>query len=117
MPQSERADHSRYQWTRRISDCDVAESDAFLKLRYRSCLRGPSPSLAPLTLWLVVERRCPRGAWRPYLGLRSPPRSGRRVRRAARTSHDVFGELLSEIYPFQQRIQSGTQRLPPVREA
>src|SRR6266699_59501 len=39
------------------------------------------------------------------------------VRRAARTSHDVFAELLSEIYPFQQRIQSWTQRLPPVREA
>ena len=29
----------------------------------------------------------------------------------------MFGELLSEIYPFQQRIQSWTQRLPPVREA
>src|SRR5258707_11561576 len=38
-------------------------------------------------------------------------------RRASRMSHDVFAELLSEIYPCQQRIQSWTQRLPPVREA
>ena len=29
----------------------------------------------------------------------------------------MLGELLSPIYPFQQRIQSWTQRLPPVREA
>ena len=32
-------------------------------------------------------------------------------------SYPAAKELLSEIYPFQQRIQSWTQRLPPVREA
>src|SRR5258707_12453511 len=36
---------------------------------------------------------------------------------SGRASDDVFGELLSQIDPFQQRIQSWTQRLPPVREA